>query len=152
MSGDKMMMLIMVGLFLLIVAIMITANWYTTKYKSTLNYFQIVFFAFILICGGFWVFIHKMSSSEKNNITQTVYLKNKVVDIYNEKRKPYFKEMKFDDGRTLPMPEEMNNILQIGDSIYKNKGEGFYTIVNAVTNKRLNFDVKVHERVLSKPQ
>ncbi|MEO7046989.1 MAG: hypothetical protein ABI091_16930 [Ferruginibacter sp.] len=152
MSGDKMMMLIMVGLFLVIVAIMLLANWFTTKYKSTLNYFQIVFFSFVIICGGFWFFIHKMSSSEKNNITQTVYLKNKVVDIYNEKRKPYFKEMKFDDGRTLPMPEEMNNILQIGDSIYKNKGEGFYTIVNAVTNKRSNFDVKVHERVLSKPQ
>ena len=152
MSADRMMLLIMVGLFLVIVAIMLLANWYTKKYASKISFFQIVLFAFILICGGFWFFIHKMSSSEKNNIIQTVSLKNTVADIYNEKRKPYFKEMKFDDGRTLPMPEEMNNILQIGDSIYKNKGEGFYTIVNAVTNKRSNFDVKVHERVLSKPQ
>ncbi|TDG36253.1 hypothetical protein EZJ43_09625 [Pedobacter changchengzhani] len=152
MSGDKMMMLIMFGLFFFMVAIMITANWYTKKYNTKISFFQIVMFFFALIFGGFWFFIKQISSSEKDNIVKMVALKNTVVGIYNEPRKAYFKEMKFDDGRALPMPEEMLGIVQIGDSIYKNKGDDFYTIVNSVTKKSNNFKVKVHERVLSKPQ
>ncbi len=152
MSGDTMMLLIMFGLFLFIVATMLFANWYTTKYPTKITFHQIVFVVVLFIFGGFFLFIKSLSSSEKNNIIQSVSLQNIVVDIYNETRKPYFKEMKFDNGETLPMPEEMNSILQIGDSIYKNKGEGFYTIVNATKKTRTKFAVKVHERILGKPQ
>ena len=152
MSGDKMMMLIMLGLFLFMVAIMIIANWYTKKYGSKISFFQIVMIFFGLVFVGFWLLIKKISTSEKDNIIQSVSLKSKVVDIYNQPRKAYFKEMKFDNGSSLPMPEEMNGIIKIGDSIYKNKGDDFYTVVDSTTKKRTNFKVKVHQRVLGKPQ
>lgn len=153
MSGDKMMMLIMFGLFLVIVATMLGANWYTSKYPTKISFHQIVFFVVALIFGGFFLFIKKLGSEQKTNIIKTFSLQNRVTDIYvSDKRKPYFKEMKFDDGKSLPMPEKMNGILQIGDSIYKNKGEDFYTVVNATTKTRTNFKVKIHERILSKPQ
>lgn len=152
MSADKMMFLIMFGLFLLIAGTMVFASWFTNKYPNKISFFQIVFVVILFVFGGFFLFIKKISSSEKNNIIQSVSLQNTVVDIYNQTRKPYFKEMKFDDGKTLPMPEEMNGILQIGDSIYKNKDEDFYTIVNATSKTRTKFDVKVHERILGEPQ
>ena len=60
--------------------------------------------------------------------------------------------MTFADGQYLPMPEAMNNLLKVGDSIYKNKGEDFYTIVSAITKVTTKFSVKVHERVLGKAQ
>lgn len=152
MDGDTMMALIMFGLFIFLAATMITITWYNKKHQFKINPVRVLLILFALIIGGFWLFMSKMSTSEKSNIIQTVSLKNKVVDISFEKRKPYFKDMKFDDGRWLPMPEEMNGILQIGDSIYKNKDEDFYTVVNATTKKKINFKVKTHERILGKPQ
>ena len=152
MSGDTMMFLIMIGLFLLIAGTMLAANWYTNKYPNKITFYQIVFTVVLLVFGGFFLFIKSLGSSEKNNIIRSVSLQNTVVEIYNQTRKPYFKEMKFDDGKTLPMPEEMNGILQIGDSIYKNKDEDFYTIVNPTTKTRTKFAVKIHERILGKPQ
>lgn len=152
MSGDTMMFLIMIGIFLVMVSIMIGANWYIQKYSSKLSFFQIVLSLFLLLFIGFGFFISSLSTSEKSSIIENVYLKNKVVAITMQTRNQYFKEMKFDDGKSLPMPEEMNGILKIGDSIYKNKGDDSYTVVDAITKKRLQFKVKVHERILGKPQ
>ena len=152
MSGDKMMMLIMFGLFLFLAITMITVTWYNKKHQSKVDPVRILLILFAIIVAGFWFLIKKLNTSEKGNIIQNMSLRNTVVDITFEKRKPYFKDMKLDDGRWLPMPEEMNPILQIGDSIYKNKDEDFYTIVNAKTKKRTNFEVKTHLRVLGKPQ
>ena len=152
MSGDKMMMLIMFGLFLFLAITMITVTWYNKKHQSKLDPVRILLILFAIIVAGFWFLIKKLNTSEKGNIIQNMSLRNTVVDITFEKRKPYFKDMKLDDGRWLPMPEEMNSILQIGDSIYKNKNENFYTIVNPNTKKRTNFEVKTHLRVLGKPQ
>ena len=56
------------------------------------------------------------------------------------------------DGQHLPMPETMNSTLQIGDSIYKTKGEKFYTVINFKTKLKTQYAVATHVRVLGKPQ
>jgi len=148
MDGGTLMLLI----FIFLVATMLTAKWYTTKYKSKLNFTQIIVIVFGLVIGGFYLFIKSLSSNEKENIVQDVSLKNTVTAITFDPHKPYFKSMTLDDSQYLPMPEAMNEALQVGDSIYKNSGESFYTVVNFKTKVRINYPVKVHERVVSKPE
>ena len=60
--------------------------------------------------------------------------------------------MTFADGQFLPMPEVMNNSLQIGDSIYKIKGEAFYTVINFSTKIIKRYPVGIHKRIIGKPQ
>ncbi len=123
MTGDILMTLIMFGLFMTLFSLIVVIKWYNKKHSSKINSVWILLILFALILVGSWVLIKKSSTSQKSNIIQTVSLENKVVEINWENRKPYFKEMKMDDGRLLPMPEEMNSILNVNDSIYKNIGE-----------------------------
>ena len=60
--------------------------------------------------------------------------------------------MTFADGQFLPMPEAMNNSLQIGDSILKSKEEVFYTVINLNTKISTRYLVPTHKRILGKPQ
>jgi hypothetical protein len=148
MDGGTLMLLI----FIFLVATMLTARWYTTKYKTKINLAQIMLIVFGLVAGGFYLLIKNLSSNEKETIIQNVSLKNTVTAITFDPHKPYFKSMTLDDGQYLPMPEAMNAVLQVGDSIYKNSAESFYTVVNAKTKIRINYAVHVHERVLSKSE
>jgi hypothetical protein len=91
-------------------------------------------------------------NNEKDNIIKNVALSTTIKNITFDTHKPYFKDMHLADGKHLPMPEAMNNTLQIGDSIYKNKNEKFYTVVNASTKKRTVYEVKTHERILGNAQ
>ena len=50
------------------------------------------------------------------------------------------------------MPEAMNNEVQIGDSIYKIKGDNFYSVVSFKTKIKKQYFVSTHLRVLSKPK
>ena len=147
MDGQDFMLL----LFIVIVAIMLTAKWYTQKYKPKITFLQIMLITFVLVGGGFYLLIKNMGADEKTNIIQNVTLKNKVADITFDPHKPYFKSMTLDDGQYLPMPQGMNEALQAGDSIYKNKGDAFYTVVSLKANTRTKYNVQVHERVVSKP-
>lgn len=144
--------MIMVLIFLVLVSTAIGFMWYNKKYNKNINIGTVLIILFLLIGVAFFVLIKNMSADEKQGIVKNISLKNRVVEIITDTHKQYFKDMKLDDGQILPMPEAMNAVLQTGDSIYKNKGESFYTIINSKTKARKNFDVKVHERVLSKPQ
>lgn len=147
MDGQNFMLL----LFVFIVAIMLAAKWYTQKYKPKITFTQIMLITFALVGGGFYLMIKNMGADEKTNIIQNVSLKNTVTAITFDPHKPYFKSMTLDGGQHLPMPQGMNDVLQIGDSVYKNKGEAFYTVVSLKANMRTKYDVQVHERVASKP-
>ena len=144
--------LLMVLIFVLIVSIAVGLMWYNRKYHKKIDIGTAIIVLFVLIGVAFFVLIKNMATNEKQSIVTNVALKNTVAEIFTDTHKQYFKSMKLDDGQILPMPEAMNTVLQPGDSIYKNKGENFYTIVNSKTKARRNFDIKVHERVLSKPQ
>jgi hypothetical protein len=148
MNGVWMMVLI----FVVIVCVAIGFLWYNNKYNKKIDVGCVIIFVFGAAAVAFFLLIRNMSVGEKENIIKEVSLRNTVVEILTDTRKRYFKNMRLDDGRVLPMPEPMNTILQPGDSIYKNKGENFYTVVNSNSKLRTKFEVKVHERILSEPQ
>ena len=144
--------ILMVLIFILIISIAVALMWYNKKYNKKINVGTVLIVLFLLIGGTFFALIKYMSAQEKGGIVKNVALKNIVVEIITNTHKKYFKDMRIDDGQILPMPESMNVVLQTGDRIYKNKGENFYTVVSSITKARKNFEVKVHERELSKPQ
>ena len=152
MNADVVVPLFMLGVFIVIAAVMIAAKWYTKKYKSKLNFTQIIIGFFIILIFSAYYFIKNLGSDEKQNIIENVTLKTTVANISLDSHKPYFKDMTLADGQHLPMPEAMNTTLQVNDSIYKNKGENFYTVINAKTKIASKYEVKIHERILSKPQ
>ncbi len=147
MDGQTLMLL----LFIFLAATMFTAKWYTKKYNPKISFTQIMLIVFGLVVGGFYLLIKSLGSDEKENIVQQINVKSTVADITFDPHKPYFKYMTLGDGQYLPMPEAMNATLQVGDSLYKNKGENFYTVVNRTTKIKTKYSVAVHERVMSKP-
>ena len=148
MDGTLMMFLI----FILIVAAALGVLWYNKKYGKKINVGTVIILLFFSIALVYYLAIKNMATGEKERIIENISLETTVVEISLDPHKPYFKNMLLADGQVLPMPEPMNSILQVGDSIYKTKGQAFYTVVTVKTNVRTSFDVKVHERLLSKPQ
>ena len=127
-------------------------KWYNDKYNKEINIGSVIIAISLTFFGAVFLVLRFGMNTEKENIIKNVALNTIVTNITFDTHKPYFKDMTFADGQYLPMPEGMNYTLQIGDSIYKIKGEGFYTVVNASTKKRTVYEVKTHERILSKAQ
>ncbi len=152
MSAETSMSLIMFGAFIFICASAIIVEKYHRAGKTKLNGGQVILMLCLLFFAAAYFFIKSIGSDERQQIINNVTLKTTVTNITFDTHKPYFKDMTLDDGQTLPMPETMNNTLQIGDSIYKNKGEDFYTVVNAKIKSSIKYEVKIHLRELSKPQ
>ena len=148
MTGTMLMVLI----FVLIVSVAISVMWYNKKYNKKIDVGTVIIVLFISIGVVFYLLIKNMATGEKESIINNLSLNNTIVEIIIDSHKQYFKDMKLDDGQILPMNEAMNGVLQLGDSIYKTKGEKFYTVVNSKTKSRRKFDVKVHLREFSKPQ
>ncbi len=141
-----------VFVFLLIVFIAFFIKWYNDKYDKKINAGNVILVLSLSIFGIVFLFLKFGGSEEKDRIIKNVQLKTMVTNITFDTHKPYFKDMTFADGQYLPMPEAMNNTLQIGDSIYKIKGEPFYTVVNFKSKKITQYLVATHVRVLGKPQ
>ncbi len=138
--------------FLLIVFTAFFTKWYNNKYHKKINTGSVIIAMSLTIFAGAYLVLKSQGNSEKENLVKNVQLKTVVTNITFDSHKPYFKDMTLADGQYLPMPEAMNTTLQIGDSIYKNKGDEFYTVVNAKTKDITKIAVKVHERVLGKAQ
>ncbi len=152
MSADALMILIMMGIFFLLAAIMLTAYWYTKKYKSKIGFTQIMLFVFALFIAGAYFFIKNLGNNEREKIVKNIMIKSVVTRISFDTHKPYFKNMTLADGQYLPMPENMNNVVLVGDSIYKNAGENYYTIVSSTNKTTTIFKVKTPTRILGKQQ
>jgi hypothetical protein len=147
--------LIFIGMFFIFLLIVFTAffvKWYNDKYNKKLNIGRIVIILCLTIFTGIYFVIRQQGTDEKATIIKNIELKTVVANITFDSHKPYFKDMTLADGQFLPMPEAMNNVLQVGDSIYKIKGGAFYTIVSAASKTTTKIEVKVHERVLGKAQ
>ena len=151
-SIDTSIPISMLFVFLLIVFTAFFIKWYNDKYKKTVNIGTVVIFLCISLFSMAFIFLWFGGSKEKNNIEQNVALKTLVINITFDTHKPYFKNMTLADGQYLPMPEAMNNELQIGDSIYKIKGDNFYSVVNFKTKIKMQYFVATHLRVLGKPK
>lgn len=152
MNAGTAMFLIMLGVFIVIVAVAILVHKKNINGKTKIDGGKVIIGLFVVFLGCAYLFIKRISSNEREQIIKNVALKTTITKISFDPHKPYFKFMTLADGQYLPMPEAMNNTLQIADSIYKIKGEDFYSVVNSKTKVATKYVVKVHRRVLSKPQ
>ena len=142
----------MVFFFLFIVFLVIFLTWYNQKFRKKLNIGSIII-VFCLTCFAIvFVTLKYYGNNEKQQLINNIVLKTTVVDIVFDPHKPYFKDMILNDKQHLPMPESMNATVQIGDSIFKNQNEDFYTVVNKISKTRTIYKVQIHERVLGQPQ
>ncbi len=151
-SSDQTVFGGMLFFFLSILFLVLIINWYNEKYHKKINIARVVVLICLTAFGIIFVILKSFGSDEKQKLIQDISLKTVVTKITFDTHKPYFKDMQLADGQNLPMPETMNGVLQIGDSIYKIKGENFYTVFNPITKMRRKFEVKIHERVLGKAQ
>ncbi len=151
-EGSYFVSLSMLFFFLSIMFTAFFIMWYNDKYNKKINVGSVVI---VLCLGAFAIIYFYLKNSgdrDKEKLVQNVELKTVVTNITFDTHKPYFKDMTLADGQYLPMPEKMNTTLQIGDSIYKNKGESIYTVINNTTKLKTYYLVAIHERVLGKPQ
>jgi len=151
-SIDTSIPISMLFVFLLIVFTAFFIKWYNYKYNKKVNIGSVIIALSLTFFGAVFLVLRFGMNTEIENIIKNINLNTTVVNITFDTHKPYFKDMVLADGQYFPMPEAMNNTLQIGDSIYKNKKESFNTVVNTSTKKRTVYEVKTHERILGKAQ
>ena len=151
MSGDKAMILIIFGFTIFIATVAIFLQKYKLNHKTNFDVGAIIIGIFFVLIAVAYYFIKSIGGDERERIIKNITLQTTINTITFDKHKPYFKYMTLADSQYLPMPEAMNNTLQIGDSIYKNRGENFYTVINAKTKTISKYEVKIHERILTKP-
>ena len=94
--------------------------------------------------------LQSIEKKEIENVTKDQEFQTTITNIVFDNHKPYFKRMILADGHYLPMPETMNNQVQIGDSIYKLKMQNFYTVVS-IDKIHKHYPVAIHFRILSTP-
>jgi hypothetical protein len=150
-STESTAMAMIFFIFFIVVFIAFSIKWYNQKYKKNNNASLVILIPMLSIFGIVFLILKFGNDQEKDKIIQNIALKTTITDITFYRHKPYYKDMMLSDGKYLPMPESMNYKVQIGDSIYKIKGEKFYTIVNHLSKTRTIFEVKTHKRVLGKP-
>ena len=151
-NGDYAVSLSMLFFFLFIVFTTFFLMWYNDKYNTKINIGRVVIILCLSAFGIIFLYLKKIGHVENEKLLQNISLQTVVTNIVFDTHKPYFKDMILADGQHLPMPETMNNTLQIGDSIYKTKGEKFYTVINFKTKTKTQYAVATHIRVLGKPQ
>ena len=151
-KGDDVAFIGMFFIFLWFAFMAFFIKWYNDKYTKRLNIGSIVLLLCLLIFVAAYVVLKQQGADEKANLIKNVQLKTVVTNISFDAHKPYFKDMTLADGQYLPMPEAINETLKVGDSIYKIKGEAFYTIVSTASKVTTKIAVKAHERVLGKAQ
>lgn len=149
-SADSTFTVGILFVFLLIVFTALFIIWYNDKYNKTVDIGSVVIVFCLSLFSIAFIFLWFAGSKEKNTIEQNIVLKTLVTNITFDTHKPYFKDMILADGQHLPMPEAMNNEVQIGDSIYKIKGDNFYSVVNFKTKIKKQYFVATHVRILSK--
>lgn len=151
-DAENTMFLGIIFFFLLVVFSVFFIMWYNDKYGKKINVGTVMIVICLSAFGIIFLYLKEWGSNEKDDFIKNISLKTVVSNISFDTHKPYFKEMTLADGQYLPMPEAMNETLHIGDSIYKIKGEKFYTVVNAKTKLQTQYLVATHIRVLGKPQ
>ncbi len=142
----------MVFVFLLIIFTAFFITWYNEKYNKKINTGRVIIIMSLSIFCIVFLFLKLDGNDERQKIIKNIELKTVIANITFDTHKPYFKDMTLADGQFLPMPETMNNKVQIGDSIYKMTGEHFYRVVNYKTKISTKYTVTTHIRVLGKPQ
>jgi hypothetical protein len=98
---------------------------------------KILIGGFIFIAIIFAIFILKLAYDGKKDWVENTAIQSKIVDIYQgDKGKPNYQIMKLESNQSFAIPKNMLSKLQIGDSVFKNKKDDFYTF-KLLKNKEL---------------
>ena len=151
-SADSTILASILFFFLFILFTVFFIKWYNDKYNKKINIGTVIIAFSLTFFGAVFLVLKFGMNTEKENIIKNVALSTTVKNITFDTHKPYFKDMTLADGQYLPMPEAMNNEVQIGDSIYKIKGDNFYSVVSFKAKIKKQYFVATHLRVLSKPK
>ena len=151
-STDSTILASILFFFLFILFTVFFIKWYNDKYNKKINIGTVIIALSLTFFGAVFLVLKFGMNTEKENIIKNVALSTTVKNITFDTHKPYFKDMILADGQHLPMPEVMNNEVQIGDSIYKIKGDNFYSVVSFKTKIKKQYFVATHLRILSKPK
>ena len=151
-STDSTILASILFFFLFILFTVFFIKWYNDKYNKKINIGTVIIALSLTFFGTVFLVLKFGMNTEKENIIKNVASSTSVKNISFDTHKSYFKDMILADGQHLPMPEAMNNEVQIGDSIYKIKGDNFYSVVNFKTKIKKQYFVATHLRILSKPK
>ena len=102
-----------------------------------------ILIGFFVIIAFFGIgIIIKLANMDKEDFL-TKEIKSKVISIrQGYKGKPNYKIMELQDGQSFTIPKTMLDILQIGDSVYKTKGNDFYIFVDSKTKERKKVNMR----------
>ena len=151
-SADSTILASILFFFLFILFTVFFIKWYNDKYNKKINIGTVIIAFSLTFFGAVFLVLKFGMNTEKENIIKNVALSTTVKNISFDTHKPYFKDMTLAEGQYLPMPEAMNNEIQIGDSIYKIKGDNFYSVVSFKAKIKKQYFVATHLRVFSKPK
>lgn len=143
-DGFDLVIIVIVLSFLFVVLLALFLYWYNQKYNRKVNIFIVVLILFSIGVGSTFVILNQSVNLEKQDIIKNLSFKATVKNIIFDKHKPYFKDMVLSTNEILPMPRAMNSTLQIGDSIYKNKNQNQYTVINHITHEKKVYIIKMN--------
>ncbi len=99
---------------------------------------QIMFAFFILAALIFAYIIFKLSSNSNKDWVKNKQTNSTVIEIYNGyKGKPNYKVMLLADSQRFTVPKQMLQLLQIGDSVSKEKDSSFYIFTLQKTKQKI---------------
>lgn len=101
------------------------------KLQTKLIISVVILFGFIFIFGVFTI----NKEYEKTILKEEGNGKVKLIREARQGRKVTYKILELEDGNTFKIDNSLVETVNIGDSIYKIKGENFYNLIDSKTKK-----------------
>ncbi len=100
------------------------------KLKNSIQIKYILVGLFVVIGIMVGCFIFKLASISKSDWVKNKETKSTIINIYEGyKGKPNYQIMKLLDSQSFTIPKKMIGIVQIGDSVIKEKDSSFYIFI-----------------------
>jgi len=100
------------------------------------NQIRIIVGVIVLFIIIFGFMVSKLNNSHTDTIlNEEGNGKIKLIREADEGRQVTYKILELENGNTFKISNSLVETVHVGDSIYKNKGEDFYTIVNTETKE-----------------
>lgn len=108
-----------------------------------MKYTAIITMAVLALVAFLLIIVLKEIAQDEEEYFITEEIKSKVIAIREGyKSRPERRKMELESGQSFTIPKAMRDILQIGDSVYKTKGENFYIFVDSKTKERKKVNIR----------
>ena len=90
---------------------------------------KIIIGGFIALVLVFAILIVKLVKDDKENWVMQKSTHSKIMDIYGgDSSRTKLQMMELSDGQKFKIPQNLMGKLSVGDSVFKEKGQGFYSL------------------------